>query len=113
MKPRIVLTLSLFILLSIPAQAAVPSSINVQGRLTDSTGSPLPAGLRIFTFKIFDAATLGSEIWPGGAGEDQTLVTDAAGLWTANVGALLGLTDSVFADSVRWLEIGETKECSK
>jgi hypothetical protein len=79
--------------------------MNVQGHLTDSDGAPLPAGVKTFTFRIYDAENLGSEIWPGGSGEVQTVTTDAAGLWTANVGALLGLTDVVFADSVRWLEI--------
>lgn len=86
-------------------QAAVPSSITVQGRLTDSLGSPLASGNKTMTFKIFDDTTAGTEIWPGGPGETQTVPSDAAGLWTTRIGALIPLSDQVFSDVVRWLEI--------
>lgn len=82
-----------------------PSNMNVQGRLTDDTGAPVPAGFKQFTFKIFDAPTGGTEIWPAGAGEEQAVATDDNGLWDATVGAVIPLTDDVFADTARWLEI--------
>jgi hypothetical protein len=87
------------------ACAATPSSLTVQGMLTDSTGSPLPPGIRTFTFRIYDAAANGNEIWPGGAGEIQSIASDASGRWVALVGALSPLSDTVFADSVRWLDM--------
>jgi hypothetical protein len=95
----------LLLALSTTAHAAVPTSITVQGKLTDLSGNPLPAGSKNFTFKIFDAPTLGNEIWPNGAGENQSLTSDAAGLWIGLVGAVAPLTDAVFSDTVRWLEI--------
>lgn len=89
-----------------PAQAAnAPTKITVQGRLTDPSGTPAPAGSKPFVFKIYDAATLGTEIWPNGAGESQNVHTDANGLWTAEVGSVISLTSSVFGASTRWLQI--------
>lgn len=93
------------LILATPVRADVPENMNVQGRLTDAAGDPLPAGLKIFTFKIWDAEVGGAEVWPGGPGESQTLPTDADGLWTAQVGRLLGLTEVVFQDTTRWLEV--------
>ncbi|HWO57261.1 MAG TPA: tail fiber domain-containing protein [bacterium] len=105
MRFTIRLTPIALLLLPLLAHAAVPASITVQGKLTDLSGSPLPAGSKNFTFKVFDAPTLGNEIWPNGAGENQTLTSDAAGLWIGLLGAAVPLTDAVFSDTVRWLEI--------
>ncbi len=85
--------------------AAVPTRMTVQGKLTNAAGDPVPAGLKSFTFKIYDAAAGGMEIWPAGPGEVQPLSTDADGLWTAEVGALVALTDPVFSGDTRWLEV--------
>lgn len=85
--------------------AAVPASITVQGRLTDVGGAPLPAGFKVLTFRIFDASTSGTQIWPAVGGEAQTIASSAEGLWVALVGALSPLDESVFADTVRWLEV--------
>lgn len=84
------------------ARATVPTTMNVQGRLTDDTGSPLPAGFKQMTFKIFDSETGGAEIWSEGT---QLVTSDANGLWNADVGANTPLSPSVFADTMRWLEI--------
>jgi len=79
--------------------------MNVQGRLTDGSGTPVPAGVKVFTFKIFDQPVGGTEIWPAGPGETQAIATNADGLWTAAVGDNIPLTESVFQDTARWLEI--------
>lgn len=92
-------------LCSITAKAAAPSSITVQGKLTDSTGSPLAAGTKGFTFRILDAAVSGTQIWPSAGSEAQSLNSDSDGLWIGLVGAVNSLTSDVFADTVRWLEI--------
>jgi len=85
--------------------ADVPPVIAVQGRLTDDGGTPLPAGAKSFTFRIFDNETNGTKVWPSGAGEDQNITTDAAGAWSASVGAVDALNDLVFTGTDRWLEI--------
>lgn len=87
------------------ARTSVPASIGVQGRLTDTSGSPLPSGPKVLTFKIFDAAIDGTEVWPAGPGERQSVISDPGGMWSAMIGEILPLPNSVFADSVRWLEI--------
>ncbi|MBD3298053.1 MAG: hypothetical protein GF341_05305, partial [candidate division Zixibacteria bacterium] len=54
------------------------------------------------TFKIFDADVGGTEIWSEGT---QLITSDADGLWNAELGGDTPLTPTVFADTVRWLEI--------
>lgn len=92
------------LLATIPATAGVPTSISAQGKLTDGSGNAI-SGSQNFVFKIFNAELAGTEIWPAGAGENQILSSDAGGLWTASVGSVIPLTQAVFADTVRWLEI--------
>ncbi len=87
------------------ASDVVPTSITVQGRLTDSSGNPLPAGLKTFTFRIYDWPTAGNKVWPEIGNEVQPLESDADGLWTAAVGAFVPLREPVFATWERWLEI--------
>ena len=48
------------------AIAAVPSSITYQGKLTDSTGVPVPDGSRAMTFKIYDLQSGGVLLWDSG-----------------------------------------------
>lgn len=88
-----------------PALADVPPQMNIVGRLADSAGVPVPTGSRTFTFKIFDQQSGGMEIWPGGPGETQVLVTDSGGYWQGNIGQVIPLTEAVFQSPVRWLEI--------
>jgi len=108
MSKKVVFSLTLFTLLTAfvsGAGAGVPSEITVQGRLTDNVGTPAAAGPKTFTFKVFSAYTLGTEIWPVGPGEVQTITTDASGVWTARVGSILPLGDAVFAATERWLQV--------
>ena len=53
---------SLATLLSSLVYAAVPHLINYQGRLTDSSGTPLN-GAYSLTFRIYDAETAGNLLW--------------------------------------------------
>jgi len=91
--------------LAITVYADVPTSMNVQGRLTDAAGIPLKAGPKAFTFKVFNAAAGGKEVWPGGTGEFQTIATDASGLWTAHLGSDIPLPPEIFEDTSLWLQI--------
>ena len=54
-----------------------PKTMNVQGRLTGSDGSPYPAGDWTFNFKIYDAELPGTGeiVWPDRDGEDQLIAT--------------------------------------
>lgn len=92
-------------LIAMTASAAPPKLITVQGVLTDASGNPLAAGAKSFVFRIFNASSLGTQIWPTVGGEAQNISSNAAGLWTGALGAVNPLTDVVFADSVRWLEV--------
>ena len=104
--PNLTLALLLTRGLSTFALADVPTTMDIQGVLTDSSGTPVPAGLKIFTFKIFDAEVGGTEIWPAAPGENIILTTDDAGLWNACVGENIPLTEAVFiSDTSRWLEL--------
>lgn len=88
-----------------PALAAVPSTISVHGRLTDASDVPLPPGMKTFEFRLFNADLAGLQLWPSSGSEFQVLTSDAKGRWTARLGAIIPLSDAVFADSVCWLEI--------
>jgi hypothetical protein len=101
------LCIAVLIVLASVAVAEVPTSMNVQGCLTDLSGTPVPAGEKDFTFKIFDTEALatGTELWPGGAGEYQSITTDTQGRWNARVGSVIPLTDVVYSDTVCWLEV--------
>ncbi|MEW5702080.1 MAG: tail fiber domain-containing protein [Candidatus Zixiibacteriota bacterium] len=101
----VVLTGALLIAGANPASTAVPPLMTVQGKLTSAVGTPPAAGPKTFTFKIYDAPVGGTELWPGGPGETQVVNTDAAGLWTAQLGSVAALTDPVFSATERWLEI--------
>lgn len=102
---RTTLALLAATLIAASVRAEVPTGITIQGRLTDAAGVPLPAGNKNFTFKLFDAAAGGTEVWPGGAGEDQVIASDADGLWSATLGAVFPVTGEAFQDSARWLQI--------
>ncbi len=101
----IVMVVGILIAATASVSAAVPTRMTVQGKLTNAAGDPVPAGIKSFTFKIYDAAAGGMEVWPAGPGEVQPLSTDADGLWTAEVGAVVALTDPVFSGDTRWLEV--------
>ena len=87
------------------ALADVPTTINIQGRLTDSTGAPKVGDMR-FNFKIFDDATAGGERWPRATDEEAHVVpVDSGGLWNAVLGKTYPIEVDVFSDSSLWLEI--------
>jgi len=85
--------------------AAVPTSINVQGILTDLGGTPLPSGSKTFSFRIYDQQFGGNQVWPPAGAEVQGISSNSEGRWTANVGAVSPLGDAVFAGAERWLDI--------
>lgn len=85
---------------------AVPSTMNVQGRLTDSTGSPIAAREIILIFKVFSDVEGEQPLWPSpDEGEQHKVVTDQDGLWNATIGSYWPIPDSIFADTSLWLEV--------
>lgn len=102
---RLVIMLAVVSFAASSAFAGAPASLSVQGRLTDAAGVPLASGSKSFAFRIFNSPTLGAQLWPTVGSENQTISSDANGLWTGLIGSVSPLTDDVFSDTVRWLEI--------
>jgi hypothetical protein len=105
MRLRMLLAVCAMTILATASRAAVPTGITVQGKLTDATGTPLPAGLKSFEFRIFNDTAAGIQIWPVSGAESQSIASGTDGLWIGRVGGLTSLTDSAFSGSARWLEI--------
>jgi len=61
---KMFLLLALFCAITVTAYAAIPHLINYQGRLTDTSGTPLN-GLYNLTFRIYDAESAGNLLWQG------------------------------------------------
>jgi hypothetical protein len=78
---------------------AVPSTIDFQGRLHDSSGSPVNATLDI-TFSLYELAEGGTPFWM----EEQTLeILD--GLFQVKLGSIIPLETVFFGGAERWLGI--------
>ncbi|HWO56797.1 MAG TPA: tail fiber domain-containing protein [bacterium] len=103
--PAVLCAVAGVLLQSTAAQSAAPTRMTIQGRLTDVLGAPLPAGPRNFLFRIYDDSSSGNPIWPAGGAEAQSIDCNAAGLWSAEIGAVAPLAEAVFAGENRWLEI--------
>jgi hypothetical protein len=81
------------------ARADVPGKINYQGRLADgTTGEPLPGSHNV-TFRLYDAATDGNELWT----ESQVVMVDSAGVMSAVLGSTTPI--DVGFDGATWLEV--------
>jgi len=89
-------------LIGAPARilAGVSTQGEVKGVLTDTLGHPRAPGWYVFTFKFYRAQTGGNALWQ----ETQTVKVDSTGLLNAYLGLDHPLSESLFADSVRWLE---------
>ncbi|MCI0692015.1 tail fiber domain-containing protein [candidate division KSB1 bacterium] len=89
-----------FIMLAAGAQAQVPQLINYQGQLTDANGNPANGNFTMI-FKIFDAATGGSQLYA----ETQS-VTVSNGVFNVLIGSVTSVPLNLFdSGTERHLEV--------
>ncbi len=78
----------------------IPRLVNVQGKLTDSSGDPVSDGTYSVRFTIYDAATGGNSKW-----QSTRSVGTLDGLFSVQLGSSTTLPDTVFNHPDRWLGI--------
>jgi hypothetical protein len=79
---------------------AIPQKINYQGYLTDSAGNPINGSLSM-TFKIYDAASGGNELW-----SETRAVSVENGLFNVILGEVNSISPGIFTPGARrWLEL--------
>lgn len=103
----ILFSLTLMMAASILADA--PALMSYQGRLTDSLGNPLDTTVNM-TFTIYDNRISGNPLWT----ELQPSVAVSGGVFHIRLGKAQSLSQTVFADTVRWLgvKVGNDSEIS-
>jgi len=74
--------------------------VNFQGRLTDSTGNPVPNGNYSLTFRIYDSATGGTVKW-----QETQNVAVAGSVFSVLLGSVNPLEAGHFSGAPRYLEV--------
>lgn len=87
-------------LLAISVGAAVPTSMNYQGRLTTPTGAAVPDGSYDVVFTIYDASVGGVSKW-----SEAKIVTAEGGLFAVELGTSNPIPDTVFSNANRYLGV--------
>jgi hypothetical protein len=83
------------------ALAAVPSLVNFQGVLTETTtGLPITDGPHSVTFRIFDVDTGGTALW-----QEAKNIDTSGGVFDTLLGSVTPLPSDVFDGTARYLEI--------
>ncbi len=97
----------LILLVGVGGEAAVPSLMNYQGRLTDNSGAPVPDGDYSVAFGIYTTPTGGSPIW-----SEVHNVSAANGLISVMLGSITPLTADIFSTPETYisLQIGANPE---
>ena len=88
----------LALILAAQVGAAIPQKISYQGRLTDTSGNPLP-GDHSAMFAIYDDPSYGILLWS----ESKTVTADADGVFSTILGSVTPLDCSF--EAPRWLEV--------
>jgi hypothetical protein len=96
---RILIIVVAVTLLTLPAVADVPQTMNIQGVLTDAGGNVLPDGDYSIFFQLWDAPVSGSDVW----GETE-VVHQRQGVFSAVLGMNENLPPQDFVDTF-WLSL--------
>lgn len=99
----------LFVLLQPPSVSAlttVPTKMNFQGRLTDTSGNIKPNGTYNMRLKLYTVASGGSSVWS----EDRLVsvtqgITLTNGLFSIQLGEITSLPATLFASGPLYLEV--------
>ena len=86
------------------AVTTVPTTMNFQGRLTDTTGSPVADGLYNMQFRLFTVSSGGSSVW-NETRETTSRVQVTNGLFATKLGDVTPLSASLFASGALYFEI--------
>ena len=108
-RPNFLALLMGLLLLALPAQAAVPTTIGVQVLLTSTGGGPAPDGDYALTFKLYPQQNGGTAAWQEGA----AVLTVKGGFSEASLGNQTPITPSVLGNLPQaWLgvQIGNDPE---
>jgi hypothetical protein len=81
------------------AAAQAPQTMSYQGLLTEASGSPVSDGNYSLTFRIYDAAVGGTQLWI----ETQPSVAVAGGLFKVQLGGVTPIT--LAFNAPYWLEV--------
>lgn len=100
LKPVVIIVLFTVLMFVTEAWATVPTMMNYQGVLKDGSGNPVADGLYAVTFRLYNVATGGTDIWL----ENQAVNT-VDGLFNVVLGSLNPIPDSLFRDTVCYLGI--------
>ena len=79
---RILITLTVLIITTLPISAQIPRLMSYQGVLTDDMGVVVSDGVYNITFRIYDVATEGSHLW-----EETIAVNVSKGIFNATLGS--------------------------
>jgi len=81
------------------ASASVPSQINFQGMLTDTSGNPIDRTIDRMVFSIYADSVAGTSLW----NESHSSVQVTDGLFRVILGSSNPIPSSLFNGSVRWI----------
>jgi len=98
---KAMLTLILVIAFCSIAMADVPTEINYQGKLTNSTGEPIDTIVDIAFSICVDTSAGALCVW----GETHTDVEIVEGLFSVKLGSVVSIEPDVFLDDNRWLHV--------
>ena len=79
---------------------SVPNDLNYQGYLVDATDTSAVTAVLAMTFRIYDAETMGSELWS----ETHPGVPVVNGLFNVLLGSVTPFPGGLFDGSPRWLQ---------
>jgi hypothetical protein len=98
-KIVIFILLTATVLFAVPySHSGVPQLINYQGKLTNSSGTPVPDGNHDVEFKIYDVASGGSALWTETWNSSTSQVVTKGGIFTAMLGTHQTLPLTFFSD---------------